>query len=74
MCRLWGLILQHAHSKPTLIFCSTRKAAQQAAQVIAKQYESLCKTKQCLPWLEYEGTLDPVINTGLKSNCVSHFD
>jgi len=36
--RLGDVIKQHSSSKPTLVFCSTRKQAVQAAQVIAKQH------------------------------------
>jgi replicative superfamily II helicase len=39
--RLVEVIKQHSDSKPTLVFCSTRKQAVQAAQVIAKQYNFL---------------------------------
>jgi ATP-dependent DNA helicase HFM1/MER3 len=44
------MIQRHADSKPTLVFCSTRKMSQQAAQAIVKQYEALRKAKKALPW------------------------
>lgn len=64
--RLMQIILRHSSSKPTLIFCSTKKGAQQAAQAIVSQYDSFRKAKQSPPWPANREELEPFVNTGLE--------
>jgi ATP-dependent DNA helicase HFM1/MER3 len=60
------MIQRHADSKPTLVFCSTRKMAQQAAQAIVKQYETLRKAKKAPPWPQNPEPMGNFIDNTLK--------
>jgi hypothetical protein len=61
------IIQRHSDSKPALIFCSTRKGAQQTAQTIVKQYDALRKASKPLPWAESPEELGPFRNAILAS-------
>jgi len=60
------IILKHSGSRPTLVFCSTRNAAQNAAQSIVKQYDALQKANAPLPWLQYNQSLGRFSNSMLR--------
>lgn len=44
------IIKRHADGKPVLVFCNTRKGAQQAAETLLQSYEDMKKSKSSLPW------------------------
>ncbi|KAJ1961373.1 ATP-dependent DNA helicase MER3, partial [Dispira parvispora] len=46
--RLPGIIEQHSGGYPVLVFCSTRKSAQQACEYLAKQYSNGALVSQTL--------------------------
>ena len=60
------VILKHSDSRPTLVFCSTRNAAQQAAQSIVSQYTALQKANALLPWLQSQQSLGSFSNNMLR--------
>jgi hypothetical protein len=62
---LLEIIQQHSCSKPTLIFCSTQKGAQQAAQSIVSQYDALQKAKNPLPWTRHNTQVGWFVNATL---------
>jgi hypothetical protein len=64
--RLMDIIRKHSGSRPTLVFCSTRNAAQQAAQSLAKQYDALQKANAPLPWTPCHQPLGSLSNNMLQ--------
>jgi hypothetical protein len=44
------VIQQYSDSKPILVFCSTRKQAQDAAQAVLKRYVALSENGEHVPW------------------------
>lgn len=44
------IIKRHADGMPVLIFCNTRKGAQQAADTLFQTYDDMKKSKCPLPW------------------------
>ncbi|KAI0672919.1 P-loop containing nucleoside triphosphate hydrolase protein [Trametes maxima] len=48
--RLYGVLQQHCHNKPVLVFCPTRKGVMIAAEHVLKEYEEAINKKEDLPW------------------------
>lgn len=44
------IIQRHGDGKPVLVFCSTRKGAQGAAETLFKEYGKLQTAKKAVPW------------------------
>ena len=68
--RLMGLIQRHSASKPTLIFCSTQRGAQQTAQILANQYEAFRKANKSLPWPYVNEPPSGFLNTALTGTAL----
>jgi ATP-dependent DNA helicase HFM1/MER3 len=66
--RLMDVVQQYSESKPILVFCSTRKQAQDAAQAVLKQYEMLLKNGEHVPWKVETFSMGPLANDLLKGN------
>ena len=69
--RLMDTIVQHSSSRPTLIFCSTRNAVQQAAQSIVAQYDALQKANATIPWTQHHKALGSFNNSTLEGKSLS---
>ncbi|KAI0723937.1 P-loop containing nucleoside triphosphate hydrolase protein [Cerioporus squamosus] len=48
--KLYGVLQQHCHDKPVLVFCATRKGVMVAAEHILKEYEEATSKRESLPW------------------------
>ncbi|KAI0372960.1 P-loop containing nucleoside triphosphate hydrolase protein [Pilatotrama ljubarskyi] len=48
--KLYGILQQHCHDKPVLVFCATRKGVMIAAEQVLKEYDEAISKKETLPW------------------------